>query len=644
MFELARKHYIMYPKMARSAFDPDIIINYVCKQYHYVNGRKKERYTMGNICSERVDRLRQLMERDGLDYYIVYTSDSHMSEYPDDYYKFRDYLSGFTGSSGTLLIGRKGAILWTDGRYYIQAEKELDGSGIELYKQEAGTPDLKEYLTENAAGKVIGVDGSHISEESYEELVAITGEGGRVDNGIDYAEEIWEDRPQKTRNPIKMIPDRAAGKNMNEKIREVLEKVAEYKADGIIVTDLADVMWIFNIRGSDIRYSPLAYSYAFITRNKTLLYIDRKAACNELYAVMSAYGNMIRPYEDIYTSFNFPEKARIICDKKLINSALYGELSANNEMIDVDHTKIIRKAVKNKAEIKYSKKYHVQDGLAVCSWIYDIKKRVKAGERPDEYEAAMYADELRKKIRGNMGPSFKTICAYKENGAVIHYAPHKGKAKKLSAEGFLLLDSGGQYTGATTDITRTIALGPLSKEMKEDYTLVLKGHLRLMSLVFLKGCSGENLDVIARAPIWERYVDYKHGTGHGVGSNLSVHEGPQAIRYNIKEGQVQPPIEEGMITSDEPGIYHKGKYGIRLENLLLCVLKKKNEWGTFLGFEPLSLVPFEREAIIPEMLESRELETLNSYHSLVYEALKDGVSGELSEWLSEACAPIGCGE
>ena len=595
---------------------------------------------MGNICSERINRLRRLMERDGLDYYIVYTSDSHMSEYPDDYYKFRDHLSGFTGSSGTLLIGRGEAILWTDGRYYIQAERELEGSGIELYKEDDGIPDLKEYLTQNASGKVIGVDGSHISEECYEELVSIAGADGRVDNGCDYAEEIWEDRPPKTRNPIKMIPDRAAGKTMNDKIREVMEKVSEYDADGIIVTDLADVMWIFNIRGSDIRYSPLAYSYAIITRNKTLLYIDRKAACNELYAVMSTYGNIIRPYEDIYTSLNFPEKARIICDKKLINSALYGALSANNEMLDVDHTKIIRKAVKNSAEIKNSRKYHIQDALAVCTWIHDIKKRVKAGERPDEYEAAMYADELRSRIRGNTGPSFETICAYKENGAVIHYAPHRGKAKKLSPEGLLLLDSGGQYTGATTDITRTIALGPLTKDMKEDYTTVLKSHLRLMSLVFLKGCSGENLDVIARAPLWERYLDYKHGTGHGVGSNLSVHEGPQAIRYQIRDGRVSPPIEEGMITSDEPGIYHKGKYGIRLENLLLCVTKKKNEWGTFLGFEPLSLVPFEREAVIPEMLERAELDALNRYHSLVYETLKDLTSAELGEWLGQACAPF----
>ncbi|MCR4656896.1 MAG: aminopeptidase P family protein [Lachnospiraceae bacterium] len=595
---------------------------------------------MDNIYKKRIEELREYMKRDGIDYYIVYTSDSHMSEYLDDYYKFRDYLSGFTGSSGTLLVGMKEALLWTDGRYYIQAESELSGTGIRLYKmQEKGVPSLHEYLKDKASGKVIGVDGSHISEEEYEELVTIAGEG-RVDNSLDYSEEVWQGRPPKTRNPIKILPESVCGKNMDLKIRDVIRRFTDRGADACIITDLADIMWIFNIRGSDIKYTPVAYSYAFITKQKALLFVDRGAACNELYARMGSFGNTIRPYEDIYTGLNFPEKARIACDKRLINSSVYASLAKNNEMIDIRHYELVNKAVKNKTEIRNSEKYHIKDGAAVIRWIFDIKRRVNDGEKLTEHEAAGYVDELRGKIRGSRGPSFETICAYNENGAIVHYAPKKEESKVLKPEGFLLLDSGGQYNGATTDITRTIALGRLSEEMKKDYTTVLKAHLRLMKCIFLQGTRGENLDVIAREPIWERYLDYRHGTGHGVGSFLSVHEGPQAFRYQIREGDVQPPLEPGMITSDEPGIYLEGKYGIRLENLLLCVEKRRNEWGTFLGFSPLTLVPFEREAIIPELLDSSELFALNEYHRLVYDSIRGELTDTYRDELKKACAEI----
>ncbi len=600
----------------------------------------QEIFFMDNIYRERLDELRKYMGRDGIDYYIVYTSDSHMSEYLDDYYKFRDYLSGFTGSAGTLLVGMEEAVLWTDGRYYLQAERELKGSGIELYRmQEKGVLSLHDYLRANASGKAIGVDGSHISEQEYEKLLTLVGDG-RVENGLDYSGEVWKGRPGKTRNPIQMLPHSLCGKTMDEKIKDVIDRFTERGADACIITDLADIMWIFNIRGSDIKYTPVAYSYAFITRQKTLLFVDKGAACNELYALMGSYGNTIRPYEDIYTQLNFPEKAKIACDKRLINSSVYASLAENNEMIDIRHYELVNKAVKNRAEIRCAEKYHVKDGAAVTKWIFDIKRRVKSGERITEYEAAVYMDELRAKIRGNHGPSFETICAYMENGAIVHYAPKENGSKELKPEGLVLLDSGGQYNGATTDITRTIALGRLTDEMKKDYTTVLKAHLRLMKCIFLQGTRGENLDIIAREPIWERYLDYRHGTGHGVGSFLSVHEGPQAFRYQIREDEVQPILEPGMITSDEPGIYLEGRYGIRLENLLLCAEKKKNEWGVFLGFSPLSLVPFEREAIMPELLDESELSALNEYHRLVYDSIKGELEEPERNELKMACAEI----
>ncbi len=596
---------------------------------------------MSKIHKERIAELRSLMERDGLDYYIIYSTDSHMSEYPDGYYKFRDFLSGFTGSNALLLIGMKEAGLWTDGRYYIQAEKELKGSGIKLFKQqEKGVPSVEEYLRKNACGKALGMDGSHVSEAEYEKLLSIIGDKGRIDNGIDYAEEIWPDRPKKTRNPIKVLPRSISGRSMDDKVNEIREKLDEFSADACIITDLADIMWIFNIRGSDIKYTPLAYAYAFISKQKTLLFVDKGAACNELYALMGIYGDPIRPYEDIYSRLNFPEGATIICDKNLINSSVYQSFASCNNMLDIEHHRLVNKAVKNRTEIKNSRKYHIEDGIAVTKWIFEMKKRISAGEKITEYEAARRIDELRAKIKGSRGPSFETICAYGGNGAIVHYAPMADSSADIEANGFLLLDSGGQYNGATTDITRTIAVGPLSDEMKEDYTTVLKAHLRLMKLVFLKGCRGENLDIIARQPIWERFLDYRHGTGHGVGSFLSVHEGPQAFRYQINEKAVQPVLSEGMITSDEPGLYLEGKYGIRLENLLLCVEKKRNEWGTFLSFEALSLAPFEREAILPEMLDSEELSALNDYHALVYDSMKERLSKEEADWLKEACSRI----
>ncbi|MBQ7563383.1 MAG: aminopeptidase P family protein [Lachnospiraceae bacterium] len=597
---------------------------------------------MSSIYSERIESLRTLMKRDGVDYYIVFNSDSHMSEYIEDFYKFLQYLSGFTGSNATLLVGKEEAILWTDGRYFIQAKKELDGSGIELYKQqEKDVPTLREYLHKNAFNRIVATTGTLISRSDYEELVSELSAESNFRIDIDYAAKLWEDRPKKNNNKIRLLPKSIAGLDIEEKMSALREKMAKYKADAFFVSDLADIMWLFNIRGTDIEYSPLANAYAFVARQKAGLFIDEKAAPNELYAKANFYGGLIRPYSDIYTCLNFPEGCRILCDKRSMNARLYEDLTnLGNEMIDVPHDELIPKSIKNKTEIKNAQKYHVLDGAKVVRFIREIKSRVASGEKLDELTAAEYMDGLRAEIKGNRGPSFETICAYGENGAIVHYAPKKENAKKLRPKGFLLLDSGGQYDGATTDVTRTIALGELSEEMKLDYTTVLKGHLRLMGAVFLEGCRGENLDILARQPIWDRYLDYKHGTGHGVGSFLGVHEGPLAIRYQIRKETEQPALAPGMIVSDEPGIYLEGKYGIRIENLLLCVEKKKNQWGRFLGFEPLTLVPYEREAILAELLNEEEKAILNSYHKQVFEALSSKLTEEEAAWLKEACAPV----
>ncbi|MCR5789801.1 MAG: aminopeptidase P family protein [Lachnospiraceae bacterium] len=595
---------------------------------------------MGELHGERIRLLQERLAGDGFDYYIVWNADPYLNEYIDDHYKYRDYLSGFTGSNGTLLVGRKESILWTDGRYYIQAEKELKGSGVELYKmQEKDVPSLTEYLAAHAAGGRVGMDGSLISRAEYEELTEACPDTV-FDLSADYAGKLWEGRPAETARPIRLLPKSIAGKTVGEKLKEVIKGLCKQGADILMLSDMSDIMWLFNIRGDDIRYSPLARSYAFVSRQKTLLFVDGCCAGSEIYAAMQTYGVTVRPLMDIYSGINMPKDCVLACDKNRTNARLFALRAKGNSVLPVNNHDLIRKAVKNRTEIKNARKFHLLDGAAITEWIFTVKKKMEAGENLREYEAAKLAENIKSGRKGYLGESFETICAFRENGAIVHYKPAEKGSKKLAPEGFLLLDCGAQYYGATTDMTRTIALGPLTAEMKEDYTAVLKGHLQLMRLVFLKGSHGENLDLAAREPIWERFIDYRHGTGHGVGSFLCVHEGPQSIRFQIRENAVTPALEEGMILSDEPGIYRKGKYGIRIENLLLCVQKRKNEWGTFLGFEPLTFIPYEREAILRERLTAPEKETLNLYHRAVYEALKEEVSPEAEKWLREVCAEI----
>ncbi|MCR5734665.1 MAG: aminopeptidase P family protein [Lachnospiraceae bacterium] len=600
---------------------------------------------MRNIYKERIERLRSLMRRDGIDYYVVLTSDPHMSEYLCDHYKFREYLSGFTGSAGTLLVGLTEALLWTDGRYYIQAESELSGSEIKLMRmQDEGVPTICEYLRDRADEDiVIGFDGEVTSVSFYEEIFDVT---ANIDNfriNVNYADEVWEDRPARAAEKMMILPGNVSGKSTAEKLKEIRTFLSDSSLDQCVITDLSDVMWVFNIRGNDIEYNPVAYSYAVISGKDAMLFIDEACMSKELKLESEKNGYRLLPYDSIYDyafdTQNCVAPLDITCDFSSLNHRLYHILNEYNYVADIPSHEYIKKQIKNETEIRLSKEFHKDDAAAVINWIYDIKKRVKT-EKITEYEAAMLVDSYRADSKGFVEPSFATICAYRENAAIVHYEPDKENSKTLEDKGFVLLDSGGQYRGATTDITRTVALGALTDEEKISYTAVLKGHLRLMSLVFLKGVSGENLDIAARSPLWELCLNYKHGTGHGVGSFLSVHEGPQSFNYHIKEEGAQPPLESGMITSDEPGIYIEGEYGIRIENLLLCVEKKTNEWGTFLAFEPLSLVPFEREAIVTDMINQDEKKMLNEYHKLVYESLKDRFEGEKLEWLTAQTAPL----
>ncbi|MCR4806438.1 MAG: aminopeptidase P family protein [Lachnospiraceae bacterium] len=599
---------------------------------------------------DRIEKLRNEMKVRGLDIALVFTSDEHGSEYIDDHYAFRKYLSGFTGSAGSLLITMDEAGLWTDGRYFIQAGRELEGSGIDLHKMgEKDVKDIMDYAGDlmearkDSGGTKLGVDLRLLGTESYDRLKKICDGHGCIIEDTDLAEAVWEDRPPMNHKAIYVLDDETAGRPVSDKLSDIRARLKKKGADALLISDLSDVMWTFNVRGADILYNPVAVSYGYVDMESARFYAYDESLDDAVREGLKACGVNVCAYGDFDRDMSELKGKKITCDRMTLNAHVYGLLE-ENKVIDRRSYEYIEKHIKNERECELARKWHIEDGLALTRFIYRIKKLLRegtsAGLSINEYEAAMMLDGMRMKIPGNRGLSFDTISAYGVNGAVIHYSPAESGSALLKPEGFLLVDSGGQYEGATTDVTRTIALGPLSDEMKEDYTSVLKGMLDLADAVFLEGTSGENLDILARRPIWERLVDYRHGTGHGVGAMLNVHEGPQAFRCKIVKGRIQPPLKPGMITSDEPGIYLEGRYGIRIENLLLCREKAVNEWGRFLAFETLTLVPYERDAIVKAMLTDRQRDMINDYNMQIFDLYKDRLTKEERAWLEKETAPL----
>ena len=597
---------------------------------------------------KRIERLRDFMKARGLKCALVFTCDEHGSEYLDGYYKFREYLSGFTGSAGTLMVTEDEAGLWTDGRYFIQAKAQLEGSGIKLHRMgEPSVRDIYEYVSALARtggnGYKIGVDLKLVTKRTYDRLMKISRETGCIIEDTDPAGEIWHDRPELTHNPLYLLPERITGRSIYEKLAGIRKKLDEYGADALIISDLSDVMWTFNVRGSDILYNPVAISYGYIDKDEARLYAYKESVSDDTAAALLGEGVKVLPYDDLDKDLRNVKGRKLLCDYASLNAHVCNILKGN-DIVNRPSCGYIMKHIKNEAECELARKWHATDGLAVTRFILRIKDEVRKcheeGRSISEYDAAMMIDGMRYEIPGNKGLSFDTISAYAANGAIVHYSPDKEGSASLKPEGFLLVDSGGQYEGATTDITRTIALGPVSEDMKRDYTLVLKGMLDLADAVFLEGTRGENLDILARRPIWEQCMDYRHGTGHGVGAMLNVHEGPQAFRYKINKDVDQPPLVPGMITSDEPGLYLEGKYGIRIENLLLCIEKESNEWGKFYGFETLTMVPYERDAILPDMLTFRQKEILNAYNERVYKLYEGRLDDEERIRLREITLPI----
>ncbi|MGL4453705.1 MAG: aminopeptidase P family protein [Sarcina sp.] len=567
---------------------------------------------------EKIRAFREVMINENIDYYIIPSEDAHQGEYVPDYYKGRAYMSGFKGSAGTLLIGREIAILWTDGRYFIQAEKELEGSGIELYKMRTEEyPTLVEWIENNIKiNEVLGFDGNVISIEIYKKMKRIANKN-KFDIKIDkdLLNEIWSDRPSLPTEKAFIHELKYSGKSIQEKIKDVLDIMISQDGDSYVVSSLDDVAWLFNIRGSDVKNNPFVLAHGILTRGSATLYIDLTKIDQKFVSYLLSEGVVVKDYYDINYDITLLE-GNIILDEKRVSAFLYEKLSNHVTVVHSAEITAKLKAIKNNVEIANLEKCQIRDGVAMLRFMKWLKDNIGKFEI-SEISAADKLEEFREMGQLYKGISFDTIAGHKEHAAMMHYFATKESDYKLEDKGFLLVDSGGQYLDGTTDITRTFVLGKISDEQRKDFTLVLKGHLALMNAKFLKGTTGANLDILARAPLWNEGIDYKCGTGHGVGFFLSVHEGPQGIN---KVSDL--PIEKGMILTNEPGIYKQGKYGIRTENTMIVEEFMKNEeFGEFYKFRTISYCPIDLTGVDLNIITEKEKLQLNEYHKLVNEKL-----------------------
>ncbi len=570
--------------------------------------------------------LRQLMAVRGIDVYYVPTNDFHGSEYIHDYFKTRRFLSGFTGSAGTLIVTADEARLWTDSRYFLQAGMQLEGSGIALMKEgEPGVPTTAEYLASVLKpGSVLGFDGRVVTcrgGESFEKVAADA--GASLISDVDLAGEVWMDRPKLTGAPIWQFPASSAGRTYGEKIAAVRAAMEEAGADLHLVTGLEENAWLYNLRGGDVARTPVFFAFSLISQDKNTLYVFDDALPQELIPEGVTVRNYFALSHDLA---ELPSGLKVLADKDSCAYSLIRALPEGTEVLDGLSPITRMKAVKNETEIKATTAAHVGDGVAMVRFLHWLKETAAAGTPLTEIGASDYLEARRREQEGFLDLSFDTISGYGPHGAIVHYSATPETDAAIEPEGFLLVDSGGQYLTGTTDITRTIAVGPLTDKMKEYYTAVLRGHIDLAMMTFPAGTTGNPMDEAARKPLREIGLDFGHGTGHGVGHVLSVHEGPQRISPRKNDVAFEP----GMITSNEPGVYIEGEFGIRIENEVLCVEKADG-----LGFENLTLCPYEPDAILPERLTAAEREWLNAYHARVRETLTPLLPEEDAAWLAD---------
>lgn len=593
---------------------------------------------------EKINLLRNEMAKENISLYIIPTSDFHDSEYVSPYFMARKFLSGFTGSAGTLIVSKNEAALFTDGRYFIQAEKELSGSDITLMKSgEEGVPTVSEYVekTLNEGGN-IGFDGRVITTRSAKKYSEIAEKKrGKILCGFDLADRVWTDRPPLGHTEIYILEEKFSGKSCAEKLAEVREKMSESSADVHIITALDDISWLFNIRADDVEHCPVALSYAVITEKEAFLFAEENACGDGTKAYLKANGTELLPYENIYEYAEKLSGKKVMLDESRVNYRIFSLLK-DCEIINCPNPEALLKAVKNSAEIENIRKAHLTDGIAVTKFMYWLKKNI-GKIKITEAEAAAKIDGLRKEVGGEdfIAPSFETISAYGENAAMMHYSAKPDDCIVLQAKGMLLVDSGGHYFQGTTDITRTFAMGEITEEMKFHFTLTARAMLSLAAAKFPEGCRGENLDVLARGIMWEHGLDYRCGTGHGVGYLLSVHESPNSFRWRLSEDRPQSAVlAEGMVTTDEPGVYSEGSHGIRIENELLCKKSEKTEYGQFMEFEHLTYAPIDLDCLDVSIMTAEDKKRLNDYHKIVFEKLSPHFDGEELEFLKKYTGEI----
>ncbi|MBD5145499.1 MAG: aminopeptidase P family protein [Ruminococcus sp.] len=587
---------------------------------------------------EKIIALRNEMKKEKISVYIIPTSDFHDSEYVSPYFMTRKFFSGFTGSAGTLVVSETDAALFTDGRYFIQAENQLRGSGIVLMRSgEEGVPTVRKYVSDILSeGGNIGFDGRVVTAETGRAYKKIAEEknGGIVD--IDLADRIWKDRPALEHTEIYLLDEKYSGKSGLEKLSEVREKMSAKKADIHIITALDEISWLFNIRADDIESCPMVLSYAAVTEKSAVLFADKNACSKKVSEYLEKNGTELRPYDDIYDYAEKLSSGKVWLDEKRANYRL-AEAVKNCEIISEPNPAELLKAVKNPVEVENTKYAHLLDGIAVTKFMYWLKNNI-GKIKITEASAADYIDNLRREVGGEhyIAPSFETISAYNANAAMMHYSADSENCAVLEPQGILLVDSGGHYFEGTTDITRTFALGDISDEVRYHFTLTLRAMLNLAAARFMHGCRGENLDILSRGIMWEKGLDYRCGTGHGVGYLLSVHEGSNSFRHKLsKDRPMSAVLEEGMITTDEPGVYVEGSHGIRIENELLCKKAEKCEYGQIMEFETITYAPIDLDCIDPTQLEAKDRERLNAYHKTVYDKLSPYFEGNELEFLKK---------
>jgi len=580
------------------------------------------------------------MRREHLAAFIFPSTDPHQGEYVPDHWKGREFISGFNGSAGTAVVTMTSAALWTDSRYFLAAEEQLKGTEYQLMKLKIeGTPTIAEWLgRELTSSTEVGIDGWCSSANEVKTLIADLRKHGGITlrTNLDPLKQIWRDRPAIPENPVEIYPIEYAGESCHEKLGRIRQALREKHADGMLMAALDDIAWTLNLRGTDVHCNPLFVSYLLISTKSATLYINKVKLSPEVIAYLKAEGVGVEPYEDVRKGLADYFEYNILIDPDEINYTLYK--SVTREIVEEESPVKRMKTVKNEREIAGFRSAMLKDGIAMVKFLkwlsgYSGKDGISG---ISEISASDKLEAFRAEQPLYRGLSFDTIAGYQAHGAIVHYEATPETDIPLKPEGFLLLDSGAQYLDGTTDITRTIALGPLTEEQKRVYTLVLKGHIQIELCKFPAGASGTQIDILARQALWREGLNYLHGTGHGVGTYLNVHEGPHQFRMEWKPA----PLVAGMTITDEPGIYLAGKFGVRIENTLLITLYKKTEFGQFLQFEPLTLCPIDTSPILRELLLPEEAEWLDRYHQLVYNTLAPHLDAEEAAWLREACSPI----